>query len=495
VKSANFVKPEGAARKLFVGPRVRRLREQLGWNQSLLAARLELSLSYVSQIETNQRPVTAGVLLKLAEVFGGDIAQFSEEPDRQLLAELDGALHDRTLARQPVAPPQLARMIEQAPELVEAFLALHRRHQRLLEEHQQTVDRFYGEQKSAALSPLPHEEVRDHFNRRGNYIDSLDRLAEALAQDLALDDGLQPGQRSAPLRRMLLARCRVAVEIVGDGRDGGNGDSEWLRAYDAQRRVLRLPAQLSDAQQAFQMATQYALLAECDALEAEVRDGGYSDDATRALARQGLAHYFAGAVLLPYREFLAAARACRYDIELLQQRFHVSFETVCHRLSTLQRPGARGVPFYFVRVDQAGNISKRQSATAFHFARHGGACPLWQVHEAFAQPGRILTQVAEMPDGTRFFGIARTIERGGGGYQARRKQFAIGLGCELSHARELVYADGLSTESPRNVVPIGPGCRVCPRANCVQRAFPPAGKQLVADSDRESLVSYRFREG
>jgi hypothetical protein len=170
----------------------------------------------------------------------------------------------------------------------------------------------------------------------------------------------------------------------------------------------------------------------------------------------------------------------------------VSFETVCHRLSTLQRPGARGVPFYFVRVDQAGNISKRQSATAFHFARHGGACPLWHVHEAFAQPGRILTQIAEMPDGSRFFGIARTIERGGGGYRAQRKLFAIGLGCDLTHARELVYASGLDLGPLAQAAMIGPGCRVCPRENCVQRAFPPAGKAMVPNVDSESLVSYRF---
>lgn len=477
--------PGATTRKLFVGPRVRRLREHLGWNQGVLAERLGLSLSYVSQIETNQRPVTASVLLRLAEVFGGDVAQFSEEQDKRVLAELDSALHDRTLSRDSVAPAQLARMIEQAPELVDAFLSLYQRHQRLLEEHQQTVDRFYGElggeQQRMALSPLPHEAVRDHFNRRTNHIDSLDRLAETLAQDLRL----QPGQRVGPLREALRERCGVTVQMQ-------EGEGESLRAYEPARRLLRLPAHLTDAQQAFQLATQYALLAAAEPLDAEVADGGYADEPTRALARQGLAHYFAGAVLLPYGQFLAAARESRYDIELLQQRFHVSFETVCHRLSTLQRPGARGVPFYFVRVDQAGNISKRQSATAFHFARHGGACPLWQVHEAFGQPGRILTQVAEMPDGTRFFGLARTIERGGGGYQARRKQFAIGLGCELSQARELVYADGLNIDAPRNVAPIGPGCRVCPRENCVQRAFPPAGKRLVADSNRESLVSYRF---
>lgn len=488
VKSANFAKAESTGRKLFVGPRVRRLREQLGWNQTQLAARLALSLSYVSQIESNQRPVTAAVLLKLAEVFGGDVAQFSEEQDQRLLAELDAALHDRTLGHEPPQAPQLARLVEQAPELAEAYVALYQRHQRLQDEHAQLIDRFYGEQgqgggpPQAWAAPLPHEEVRDFFNRRNNHLDALDRQAEALAHDLAL----QPAQRAQPLREALLRQCGVTVEPLADP-----GDAGLLRHYDARRRRLHLPPHLTDAQQAFQMATQYALLAAADAVAAEVREAGFSDDATRALARQGLAHYFAGAVLLPYAAFLDAARDCRYDVELLQQRFHVGFETICHRLSTLQRQGARGVPFYFVRVDQAGNISKRQSATSFHFSRHGGACPLWNVHEAFAQPGRILTQVAEMPDGSRFFGIARTIERhGSGGFRARRKHFAIGLGCDLAHARELVYADGLDLGSAAAL--IGPGCRVCPREHCVQRAFPPAGKLLVADSDREALVSYRF---
>ncbi len=473
-------------RKLFVGPRVRRLREQQGWSQSVLAQRLSLSLSYVSQIENNQRPVTAGVLLRLAEVFGGDVGQFSEEQDKRQLAELDCAMHDRSLRSEPLPPAALSRTIEQAPELVEAFLALYQRHWRLQEEHAQTVDRFYGElggeRQRELLMPLPHEEVRDHFNRLDNYLDPLDRAGEALAAGLALAAGGRAAAIAAVLRREL------GVEPVAVQHDDG-----WLRRYEPGQGRLYVSSALSDAQQAFQMATQYALLAHRELIDAQIRAGGFADAATQALARQGLAHSFAGAVLLPYQDFLDAARRSRYDIELLQQRFRVGFETVCHRLSTLQRPGARGVPFYFVRVDMAGNISKRQSATAFHFARHGGACPLWHVHEAFAQPGRILAQVAEMPDGTRFFGIARTIERGGGGFRARRKLFAIGLGCELRHARELVYADGIDPELPREVMPIGPGCRVCPRPDCVQRAFPPAGKPLLADSDAESLVSYRFR--
>jgi predicted transcriptional regulator/transcriptional regulator with XRE-family HTH domain len=480
-----------SGRKLFVGPRVRRLREQHGLSQTALAERLSLSLSYISQIEGNQRPVTAAVLLRLAQAFGGDMTQFADDTDRRVLGELDCALQDRTLRSQPVPAPQLARMVEQAPELVEAFLLLYQRHQRMQDDHAQAVDRFYDEQggpnQARLMASVPHEEVRDQFNRRNNYIDRLDRLGE----QLALDAGLAPGARAAPLRALMHEQCGIEVLVSDDAR-GRAGDPTALRRYEPTRCRLWVSASLSDAQQAFQIATQYALVAQREAIDAEVREGGYADPAAQGLARQGLAHYFAGATVLPYAQMLAAARERRYDVERLERHFHVGFETVCHRLSTLQRPGLRGVPFYFVRIDQAGNISKRQSATAFHFARHGGACPLWQVHEAFAQPGRVLTQVAEMPDGARFFGIARTIERGAGGYGARRKLFAIGLGCELSHARDLVYADGLDVAAPRGVVPIGPGCRVCPRTDCVQRAFPPAGRRMIADSDMESLVSYRF---
>jgi XRE family transcriptional regulator, fatty acid utilization regulator len=480
-----------SGRKLFVGARVRRLREQQRLSQTALAERLGLSLSYISQIEGNQRPVTAAVLLRLANAFGGDMTQFSEDADKQRLGELDRALQDRTLSNTSVSVAQLARMIDQEPELVDAFLRLHHRHLQLQEEVAQTIDRFYseagGEGRIGHIAGQPHEEVRDQFNRRSNYIDSLDHLAEELARDA----GLEAGNRASRLREVIRDRCGIQVVTSELGR-GSGGDDAALRRYEANRRRLWIPAHLSDAQQAFQIATQFALTAHRESIDAEVSEGAFTDDAARGLARQGMAHYFAGAVLLPYQQVLAAARKFRYDVERLQRLFHVGFETVCHRLSTLQRPGSRGVPFYFVRVDQAGNISKRQSATLFHFARHGGSCPLWHVHEAFSQPGRILTQIAEMPDGARFFGIARTIERGGGGYEARRKLFAIGLGCELRHARELVYADGQDVAAPLSVVPIGPGCRVCPRTNCVQRAFPPAGKRLVVDADVESLVSYRF---
>lgn len=470
------------SRKLYIGPRLRRMREQAGLSQQDMATRLGISLSYVSQLENNQRPVSAAVLLKLVEVFDCELSEFSEDQDKRLLTELQALFRDRTLLKRDMPQATLVRLVEQVPEIAAAFVELAHQHQRLQDEYAHVVDRVYGDMQPNRLAPLPHEEVRDFLNRRDNYIESLDRSAERLADVL----GLVPRQRTAALREELMRSHRIEVVDMPANLEG------VMRRFDPRRRRLMVAAGLSDAQRAFQIATQYALITQRELIEREIAAAGMQDEQTCALARQGLAHYFAGALLLPYTAFLETARAVRYDIEALQQHFAVSFETVCHRLSTLQRSGARGVPFYFVRVDQAGNISKRQSATSFHFARHGGACPLWHVHEAFAHPARILTQVAEMPDGTRFFGIARTIERGGGSYRAARKLFAIGLGCELSHAHQLVYADGIDLQAPHDVVPIGSGCRVCPRAGCVQRAFPPTGRPLETGLDVEWLASYRF---
>jgi predicted transcriptional regulator len=221
-----------------------------------------------------------------------------------------------------------------------------------------------------------------------------------------------------------------------------------------------------------------------------VDSASFTNKDTRGLARIGLANYFAGALIMPYARFLAVATQQRYDIQLLGQEFGVGFETICHRLSTLQRPSARGVPFFFIRVDRAGNISKRQSATDFHFSRIGGTCPLWNVYEAFASPGRILTQLARMPDDRTYLWIARTVSHRSGGYESAGKTFAVALGCDIRHADELVYSRGLDVHNPAFATPIGIGCKVCERADCPQRAFPPLGRPLIIDEKHSFFAPY-----
>lgn len=472
-------------KKLFIGPRIRRLRQEHQLNQIQCAEKLGLSASYLNQIENNQRPVSAAVLVKLSEAFRIDVARFADDGDGQLSGEINLALKDPLLAESQIPLQEVQAFVQQQPELAAGFSRLYRRYARLQEEYQQLVGRFYGEQHTAHLSPLPHEEVRDFFYQSNNHIDVLDRAAEGLHCEQQLETGELRGQ----LRALLQQRFGIEVLIESGSR------GETLRDFDRARKQLLLGAHLTRVQQCFQMASQIALLCHGDTLDELCAQADFSDGQTARLARIGLAHYFAGALLMPYREFLAAAEACRYDIDVLRRRFQVSTEQVCHRLSTLQRPGAEGVPFYFVRVDQAGNISKRQSATSFHFARTGGACPLWNVHEAFGASPRAITQIAQMPDGQQYFCIAREVSHRSGSHRGRSPRYAVGLGCELQHAHRLVYADGLDLASPALVTRIGPGCRVCPRNDCSQRAFPPAGRTLFTDADHQPGVPYQYDTG
>ncbi len=335
---------------------------------------------------------------------------------------------------------------------------------------------------SALPAPTAYEEVRDLFYAHQNHFDDLDRAAEAIVDDA----DLVVGDMATGLSERLRSRHGVVVVESDD-------DTDVKRRYDASSRTLVLSSLLGPGQRAFQLATNIALLELGDLLDRHVEGADLTGEETRSLARIGLANYAAGAMILPYGPFRRAAEELRYDIDLLGRRFRVGFETVAHRLSTLQRTGERGIPFILVRVDRAGNISKRQSATDFHFSRVGGTCPLWNVYEAFSHPGEIRTQVAEMPDGRSYLWVARTVTHRLGGFGAPVTAFAIGLGCDLHHADRSVYGDGLDLVSPAARTPIGPGCKVCDRTACHQRAFPAIGRPLEVDRDRSDFLPYRFR--
>jgi XRE family transcriptional regulator, fatty acid utilization regulator len=263
-----------------------------------------------------------------------------------------------------------------------------------------------------------------------------------------------------------------------------------LRDFDAEAGVLRLSRRAAPATRSFQMLLQLALLSQDRLLEATLDLARFQTIEARAIAKVGLANYFAGAALMPYSAFLAAARQTRHDLERLADKFGASFEQVAHRLSTLQRPGDKGIPVFFVRVDQAGTITKRHSATTLQFARYGGACPLWNVHSAFETPNTWLRQLAETPDGVRYFCLARDVSKSGGAFDAPVRRYAIGLGCEIKHASALVYADHLDLDAPAAYQPIGISCRICERRDCHQRAVPPLERRLSVDPARRGILPY-----
>lgn len=476
-------------RKVFMGVRLRALREQRQLTQVAMAQLLEISPSYLNQIEGNDRPLTVPVLLRLQSRLGIDPQFFSEDDDARLLAQMRDVLADMT-AEVPMA--ELQAVVQQMPEMARTLINLHRRC-RNAEERIATLAAQSGDDRipngiSSGLQQ-PHEEVRDFFYARHNYIGELDERAEALHEQL-LGAGIDAKKRKAStptngfstidLVPRLIDHLRTTHDVRVQLRPFHTGDSA-LRHFDADSRILTIANGIGPGRQAFQLATQLAHLEVGEIIATLAGETAFNSDAARALTQIGLASYFAGALVLPYHRFLQSAESLHYDIDLLGDLFGVSFETICHRLSTMQRPDARGVPFFFIRVDRAGNISKRQSATDFHFSRTGGTCPLWSVYEAFAQPDRILTRLERMPDDRAYLWVARSISHRGSGYGTPAGTFAIALGCDLRHADRLVYAKGLNLNDPDAATPIGVGCKVCDRLNCAQRAFPALGRELVTD--------------
>ncbi|MFG3658742.1 short-chain fatty acyl-CoA regulator family protein [Streptomyces sp. NPDC047706] len=456
--------------KTYAGARLRRLREERRMSQAELARALAISPSYLNQMEHDSRPLTVPVLLKLTETFGVDPTFFSERDTSRLVADLREALAGE-LAEARVAPSELSELAGRMPGVAQVLLDLGRRNQLLAE-------RLADGRGSAPDAPRsPHEEIRDFFYRRQNYLHAVDLAAEHLAEEI----GIRPGEVLRALTARLTDRHGVRT---------ATGTGDLLHHYDEDTRTLHLSPRLRPGQRAFRMATQLALLEHGDDLGRQAAEDFPPASSAHALARIGIANYFAAALILPYTAFHTAAEEERYDIERLTDRHGLGYETVCHRLSTLQRPRLRGVPFSFVRVDRAGNMSKRQSATGFHFSRAGGTCPLWNVYEAFAAPGRIHVQIAEMPDGQRYLWTARAVTRHRGGWGEPGRTYAIGLGCELRHAHRLVYSDGLDLGNASAATPIGMGCRVCERLDCPQRAAPPLGRPLRIDHHSSTFVPY-----
>ena len=404
--------------KTFVGSRVRQLRSERGFSQAALAQMLEISPSYLNQIEHDVRPLTVAVLLRITEVFGVDATFFASHDDTRLVAELRDVMVDRDLDAG-VDPTEVAQMVSDHPAIARAVVNLHRRYRITTAQlAEATEDRFTDGSGSGSIT-MPHEEVRDYFYQRQNYLHELDTAAEDLTVRMRMHRGDLAGELSRRLTEVHGVHIIRRIDL---------GDTV-LHRYHPGSKTLEISTHLSSGQQVFRMAAELAYLEVGDLIDTMVTYGKFTSEESRRLARLGMANYFAAAAVLPYQQFHDVSENFNYDIERLSAFYQVSYETVCHRLSTLQRPSMRGVPFSFVRVDKAGNMSKRQSATGFHFSSSGGTCPLWNVYETFSNPGKILVQIAQMPDGRNYMWVARTVERRAHRYGQPGKTFAIGLGC------------------------------------------------------------------
>ncbi|NPU09741.1 DUF2083 domain-containing protein [Bradyrhizobium sp. 83002] len=474
--------PGESGKKLFVGPRFRRIRQQLGLSQTQLAEGLGISPSYVNLIERNQRPVSAQILLRLAEVYDLDLRDLATADEDRFFAELNEIFSDPLFRQIELPKQELRDLAELCPGVTHALQRLYaayaeaRRGETLVAA--QMADRNAG----GHFEANPIERVRDLIEANRNYFPELEQQAEALRDALDVPAEGLFAALAARLREKHSVQTRVMpVDVM----------RETLRRYDRHRRQLLISELVDGPGRTFQLAFQLGM-AEClPQFEIIIGRAGAIDDTSRRLYRMTLASYFAAAVMMPYAPFLAAAEALSYDINVLAQRFNTGFEQVCHRLTTLSRPNARGVPFFMLRVDSAGNVSKRFSSGTFPFSKFGGTCPLWNVHSTFDTPDRLLKQIIELPDGSRYFSIAQMVRRPVAPHPMPQPRFAIGLGCEIRHASRLVYAAGMDLETAEGT-PIGVNCRLCERENCAQRAEPPITRTLILDETTRRVSSFAF---
>jgi len=471
-----------ADRKLFLGARMKRLRRDLGLTQTRMAEDLGVSPSYLNLLERNQRPVTAQVLLRLAEAYDLDLKSLSGDPEAGAATDLAEILSDQMFRDLGVPRHEIAEVADSAPGVSEAIVRLYRAY---LDQRRISELGAIGRPEEGTYQPpvvTPSDWVRDFIQAQKNYFAELEEAADALSSELRSEpQDFQTAARDRLARRHGI-QVRVApVDVL----------PESVRRFDHHRRRLFLSEVLTGAGRSFSLAYQLALLEYGELLDSLADRAAPPDRPTRNLLKVSLGNYLAAAVLMPYGAFYEAAERTAYDIELLRARFGVSFEQACHRLTTLARTGARGVPFFMVRVDSAGNISKRFAGSTFPFSRFGGACPRWNIHSSFRTPGRIITQIIETPDGQRYFTVARTVARVATPYAGDDAELAIGMGCELKYAERLVYSRGLDLKEPVATA-IGPACRLCERPACPQRAAEPISRTLMVDDFSKSISPYPF---
>lgn len=469
-----------AERKIFAGPRVRRIRTGLGLTQTTMAQALDISPSYLNLIERNQRPLTVQLLLKLAAVYKVDLDELQGEQGGNA-GQLREIFADPLLVGEVPGDQELIELAEAAPNAANGMIRLYRAYREQAARLSDLAELLSREGRIAEVAGprLPLDEVHDRLGGRANFFARIDDAAEAFHARLAPGDDI-----AGALKAWLKSEHGIAVRPLPVHAMPG-----LRRRYDRHSMRLFLSERLSPFDQLREIATEVSLLVMREELAAEVDALALSTPEARRIARFELARYASHALLMPYGAYLSAALRLHYDIEGLGARFGVSYEQAATRLTTLQRPGAAGITFFLMEVDSAGHRLRKAGAQGFPQARFGGNCPKLNIHTAFAQPGQILTEATEMPDGLGFLTISRTIEGPRADFGERIRRTALLVGCDLAHREEVVYGKALSLMS----VAIGPACRLCERQGCLARAEPPVTRPLGLDEMAAGLSVFDFQ--
>ncbi len=481
-----------AEQKIFVGPRIRRIRNAKGLTQTAMADALGISPSYLNLIERNQRPLTVQLILKLASVFKVDPDELQGEAGASLTA-LREVFADPLLAGELPGDHELVEIAEAAPNVSSAVVKLYRAYREQAERLTDLSDLLAREGKATALSGarLPIDQVHEILEARANHFPTLESEAEAFTSLLQPGDDLM-----AALKSWMRAELGIGVKVLPVATM-----PNWRRRFDKHSQRLFLSERLSPFDQLREVAMEAVLLRMNVAIASEIESLKLSSDEARRIARFEMARYAAHALMMPYQAFHTAAVKARYDIDVLRSRFGVSFEQAANRLTMMGRPGMPGIPFFMLEVDNAGHRFRRAGAQGYPQQRFGGMCPKLSIHAAFTQPGQIFVEAVEMPDGSEFLTVSRTLEGPQGAFTERPRRTALLLGCDLAFKDEIIYGGALANMAPGVAgrtgqpvsTPVGPACRLCERSGCLARAEPPITRPLGLDEMVTGLSAFDFQ--
>jgi len=466
---------------LQIGHKIKSKRRKLGILQADMAKKLYISPSYLNLIESGKRKINVDLLLKLSNELGIEMSDISKKTDTNLYQNLMDVLGDNLFEDLDITNFDIKEIVNSNPLIAKALVKLGDNYKKKNLDIVSKVENISGKFIDNQKNSFPGEDVSDFIQENENYFPKLEEFANGIFSEIKNKNRTS----YLPLCEYLLKKHKIELKsVIPDEK------KPFTKKFDPIKKTFLLSDYLTLATKKLHVAAQIAHLDANDILDEYLDTFKFPSEESRKLSKVALLNYTAAAILMPYKLFYKECKEQRYDLELLQNTFATSFEQVAHRVTCLQDPNMKGIPFHMLRADVAGNISKRFSLSGIEIPRYGGACPRWNIYSAFTAPGKIHAAVSKMPDGEKYVCIARTVEKGIAKHGMFKSLLSIGLGCQIKYAKDFVYTDSLNLNDKNTETPIGVNCRTCDRMDCQQRAFPPLHKKFDIDLNKRGISVY-----
>jgi len=466
---------------LKIGPKIKSFRRQLGLQANRLAEQLGISASYLNLIESGKRKIDGDLLLKVCEELKIELSDLTNKSDLNLVNDISELLDDKLFEDLDIVGPEVKDLVNTNPKIAKALIKLGDNFKQKDHEIINKVENLSGKIIDSRKTAFPGEVISDFLQEKKNYFPKLEEFANNVFEKV------QKNNRTRYVALCEFLKTEYSITVKDVIPDEGK---PFSKIFDKNKKELLLSDYNSLETKKLHAAAQIAQEGAMKEINDYLSEFKFPTEESKRLTQIALLNYCGAAILMPYKLFHSECKKLKYDLELLQNTFATSFEQVAHRVTSLQDPKLPGIPFHFLRVDVAGNISKRFSLSGIEIPRYGGACPRWNVYSAFSRPGVIQAAVSKMTNGEKYVCIARTVEKGVGRYGQKKSMLSIGLGCEAKYAKDFVYTENLSLSDKKTEIPIGVSCRTCDRLDCSQRAFPPLHKKFDVDVNARGVSVY-----